>query len=119
MTYLKSGTTWTQEIIWTLRNNPNLDNPLATAPINLRSPAFEVEACSRGTKFPSYQPGKEVYDTFVKIHPDRNPDDGLFLQLTELSPDPRTIKTHLPFSLQNPNILDTCKVSFLFFLYSR
>ncbi|MCL4142611.1 UNVERIFIED_CONTAM: hypothetical protein GTU68_029525, partial [Idotea baltica] len=41
MTYLKSGTTWTQEIVWTLRNNPNLDNPLATVPINLRSPCFE------------------------------------------------------------------------------
>ncbi|MCL4142612.1 UNVERIFIED_CONTAM: hypothetical protein GTU68_029526, partial [Idotea baltica] len=54
-----------------------------------------------------------VYDTFVKTHPDRNPDDGLFLQLTELSPDPRTIKTHLPFSLLNPNILDTCKVVYV------
>lgn len=42
-------------------------------------------------------------------HPD--PDEGLALQLTANTPDPRTIKTHLPFSLLTPDLLDTAKVS--------
>ncbi|KAK3894513.1 hypothetical protein Pcinc_001766 [Petrolisthes cinctipes] len=30
MTFPKSGTTWMQEILWTMLFNPNLDNPQAT-----------------------------------------------------------------------------------------
>lgn len=41
MTYPKCGTTWTQEIIWTLLKNPNLDNSDANLPIFVRSPFIE------------------------------------------------------------------------------
>ena len=41
MTYPKVGTTWTQEVVWTMRNNPNLDNPKAKLAIFSRSPFIE------------------------------------------------------------------------------
>ena len=39
---------------------------------------------------------------------------GPFYRLTEAlnTPDPRTLKTHMPFSLLPPDLLDTCKVSY-------
>ncbi|KAK3883603.1 hypothetical protein Pcinc_012105 [Petrolisthes cinctipes] len=45
--------------------------------------------------------------------PGRDAADGIFVQMTECSPDPRTIKTHLPLSLLPQNLLDTCKVVYL------
>lgn len=41
MTYPKCGTTWTQEIVWTMRNNPDLNHPKTCVPINDRSPFIE------------------------------------------------------------------------------
>ena len=37
----KSGTTWAQETIWTLRHNLNFDNPAAKMPLAVRSPVIE------------------------------------------------------------------------------
>ncbi|KAG0718795.1 Sulfotransferase 1A4 [Chionoecetes opilio] len=48
---------------------------------------------------------------FKKCCPGRNPADGVNWQLAECIKEPRTIKTHLPFSLVTPSLLDTCKVS--------
>ncbi|KAG0723681.1 Sulfotransferase 1C4 [Chionoecetes opilio] len=41
MTYPKCGTTWTQEIVWTMRNNPDLTSPDAALPILVKSPFLE------------------------------------------------------------------------------
>ncbi|KAG0711301.1 Sulfotransferase 1C4 [Chionoecetes opilio] len=46
---------------------------------------------------------------FKKCCPGRNPADGVNWQLAECIKEPRTIKTHLPFSLVTPSLLDTCK----------
>ncbi|RXG50720.1 Sulfotransferase 1C4, partial [Armadillidium vulgare] len=46
-------------------------------------------------------------------HPNCNPKDGIFLQLLEFVEDPRIIKTHLPFSLLSPSLLETCKVIYV------
>ncbi|RXG66885.1 Sulfotransferase 1 family member D1 [Armadillidium vulgare] len=58
-------------------------------------------------------PGTFLHDTFAQAHPNRNPKDGIFLQLAELTEDPRIIKTHLPFSLLSPSLLETCKVIYV------
>ncbi|RXG58069.1 hypothetical protein Avbf_03416 [Armadillidium vulgare] len=58
-------------------------------------------------------PGTSLHNTFVQAHPNRNPKDGVFLQLAELTEDPRIIKTHLPFSLLSPSLLETCKVIYM------
>lgn len=39
--YPKCGTTWTQELVWTMMNNPNLTHPLTSLPIHVRSPFME------------------------------------------------------------------------------
>lgn len=49
-------------------------------------------------------------DDFKKICPDKNPEDGIMMQLSECLPDPRILKTHLPLSLFPPSLLDTSKV---------
>lgn len=37
-TFPKTGTTWVQELVWTMRNNPDLNNPMANIPMFIRSP---------------------------------------------------------------------------------
>lgn len=50
-------------------------------------------------------------DMFEAVCPGKDINAGLMLQVTEAISHPRTIKTHLPFSLLPSNLLDTCKVS--------
>ncbi|XP_018007441.2 uncharacterized protein LOC108665219 [Hyalella azteca] len=49
MTFPKCGTTWCQEIVWNMRNNPNLDNPDADHALFIRSPFLEVDMLTRGS----------------------------------------------------------------------
>ncbi|XP_037777972.1 sulfotransferase 1C4-like [Penaeus monodon] len=110
MTYPKCGTTWTQEVVWTMRNNPNLDHPKASAPISVRSPFIDSDMLMAMGK----EGSKSLMSEFLKgAVPDPDPNDGVALQLTAHTPDPRTIKTHLPFSLMTPDLLDTAKVIYV------
>lgn len=67
---------------------------------------------------PFFGEGSFLHDAFVQAHPDRNPDDGIFMQLAELVEDPRIIKTHLPFSLLSPSLPNTSKVRDSYLEYS-
>ncbi|RXG58067.1 Estrogen sulfotransferase, isoform 2 [Armadillidium vulgare] len=58
-------------------------------------------------------PGSFLHNSFVQAHPDRNPQDGIFLQFAELAEEPRIIKTHLPFSLLPKHLPDTSKVVYV------
>lgn len=49
--------------------------------------------------------------SFQRLCPDADPKDGVYLQIAAATPEPRTIKTHLPFSLLHPSLLDTTKVT--------
>ncbi|KAB7504380.1 Cytosolic sulfotransferase 12 [Armadillidium nasatum] len=113
MTYPKSGTTWTQEIVWTMMHNPNFNNPKATLPLRKRSPQMQLDFLINSCPENKAAPGTFLHDRFLQDHPNCNPKDGIFLQLLESAEDPRIIKTHLPFSLLSPSLLETCKVIYM------
>merc|ERR1719369_1692197 len=80
MTWPKCGTTWTQEIVWTMRHNPNLDNPAADMNLFARSPFLEfdmiAEGCSTDGKPPAGHPFQEIF-------PELDRKDGIMLQYAE------------------------------------
>ncbi|XP_063587010.1 sulfotransferase 1C4-like [Penaeus indicus] len=59
------------------------------------------------------QQASPMLQMLQKVLPDADPNEGIALQLTANIPDPRTIKTHLPFSLMTPDLLDTAKVIYV------
>ncbi|KAG7158741.1 Sulfotransferase 1C4-like 4 [Homarus americanus] len=83
LTWPKCGTTWLQEIMWTMRYNPDLNNPMAAAPVNARVPFLE------------------------------EPENGVFLQMCELAPEPRTFKSHLALPLLPTDLLKTSKAVYM------
>lgn len=113
LTYVKCGTTWLQEVVWTMRNNPNLDHPMAGMPINARVAFFEMDTLLKTKNVAPITPDHPLMQGFKKMCPGRDPKNGVFLQMTECSPAPRTFKSHLPLSLLTPNLLDNTKVVYM------
>ncbi|ROT68870.1 estrogen sulfotransferase [Penaeus vannamei] len=56
---------------------------------------------------------RPVSESFKKLCPNADPRDGVNLQLAQSLPDPRTLKTHLPFSLFAPSLLEKAKVVYV------
>ncbi|KAK7082226.1 Sulfotransferase (sult) [Halocaridina rubra] len=107
MTFPKCGTTWMQEIAWTMRNQVNVNTDLE---LNVRAPFLEFD-CLESMEL-------EPLESWLEDFNSRNPGkdyktEGLYLELATSCPSPRTIKTHLPFSLLNPSLLDTTKVIYV------
>merc|ERR1711962_1093268 len=98
-----------QEIIWTMRNNPNLDNPKHSDPLFVRSPFLEMDLLTFGTGAPAPEKNP-IKEYFYKMCPGKNIEDGLMVQMADALQKPRTIKTHLPLSLLSPKLLDNAKV---------
>nr|XP_045610486.1 sulfotransferase 1C4-like [Procambarus clarkii]XP_045610568.1 sulfotransferase 1C4-like [Procambarus clarkii] len=113
MTWPKCGTTWMQEIVWTMRNNPDLDHPSASQTLFARSPFLDSDMFELPKNVPPIGDGNFFIEAFKVKCPGKDPKDGIMLQLAEVIPDPRTIKTHLPFSLLTPDLLDTAKVVYV------
>ncbi|XP_052737838.1 uncharacterized protein LOC112044107 [Bicyclus anynana] len=103
VTFPKSGTTMTQELVWLLCNN--LDYERAKS-INLseRSPFLEISTLFSFEDFPMTEEEKQK---FVKSQIPTTHED------IEKMPSPRFIKTHLPLSLLPPYLLDTTKVVYV------
>ncbi|XP_046437572.1 sulfotransferase 1B1-like [Daphnia pulex] len=93
VTFPKCGTTWTQELVWMILNN--CDPIGSKAPLIVRSPFLE---------FP-YMIGSCLPPEHSKML--------ITLDKVEQMPSPRVIKSHLPFYLLNPKLLDTCKVVYV------
>ncbi|XP_068243032.1 sulfotransferase 1A1-like [Palaemon carinicauda] len=113
VTWPKCGTTWCQEIVWTMRNNPNLDHPMAKLPVNARVPFLEFDMLLQSKLLKPPGPDDPMMQGFKKMCPGKDPADGLFFQMSEASPDPRTIKSHLPLSLLPTDMLKTSKVVYV------
>jgi len=113
MTFPKCGTTWTQEIIWTMKNNPNLNHPMANLNPNIKAPFLEADTLVEIKMDDKGALLGESVKQFRELCAGKDPKDGIFLQAAAFSKDPRTIKTHLPFSLLAPSLLDTAKVVYV------
>jgi len=106
MTYPKSGTTWTLELVWTMRNNPNLDHPMAAAPQIFRAPYFEQDMLlAHTTTIESV-----VKPRFAVMFPHIDQSRAMFLQVVQHSPRPRSIKSHLSFDHLPTQITTKAKV---------
>ena len=99
VTYPKCGTTWTQEILWQILND--LDLETAKSKIDKeRVPFLEIGGLSR-----QHQPESIKKPPFIE-------DPITFADNMPIT-KPRVIKSHLPFEMLPPMLLDTCKVVYV------
>lgn len=109
VTYPRSGTTWTQELIWLIENN--LDFKSAKS-----KPLFE--------RFPMLETTSHIPELGVELIKADFMNIAKFQgvgaaarvpswQLIENTPSPRFIKTHLPLSMLPPKLLSTAKVVYV------
>ena len=89
VTYPKCGTTWTQEMTWNIMNGVRVDK--ISEELFDRSPFIDIPMIENLT---------------LK-------DAELFFEKLDSMPSPRTIKSHYPFELLPPALLDTCKVVYV------
>ena len=103
LSYPKTGTTWTIELVWTILNDVDIEK--TKVPQMIRSPFLE-SFCLVNTDFL----------TQLGLKPDNE-------KLCEVFDDPiehankmtgrRVIKSHLPLEFLPPRLLDTCKVIYV------
>jgi len=91
MSFPKSGTTWAQEIIWTMINNRNLDSPLADLSFLIKSPQIETDVFTQTIeKRGKVRPLLDAMSPTVK-----DPDNtSQFLSILRKMKSPRVLKTH-------------------------
>ncbi|XP_059057081.1 luciferin sulfotransferase-like [Achroia grisella] len=109
ITFPKSGTTWTQELVWLLGNDLDYETA-AKIPLTKRFPFIELPMYFRGPK------AKEWFAELEKVDPKMEKFCEFvndYLDTIIEAPSPRFIKSHLAFSLLPPNLLDTAKVVYV------
>ena len=103
VTYPKSGTTWTLELVWMLINDVELEK--GKVPLSVRSPCIEVQCLRRFDFFKSI--GAAPSDPrVIEVETDA-------IQFLNNIKGRRVIKTHLPYEFLPPKLLDTCKVVYV------
>jgi len=107
VTYPKSGTTWTQEMVWQIVNNVDIEG--GKLPLFVRTPFLECGCIVQGP------PPKS------KDQPELPPD--VAEKLNEMFTDPityadkmtgrRVIKSHMPLEMLPKDVVDKCKVIYV------
>ncbi|KAJ8725832.1 hypothetical protein PYW08_004015 [Mythimna loreyi] len=117
VSYQRSGTTWTQELVWLIENDLNYEKA-AELPLTKRYPFLDRFMCFD-------ENSKEEYiDTITKTEENFNREkfsELLTYLVTPVTPwlaampltTRRFIKTHLPMSLLPPKLLDTAKTVYV------
>ncbi|VEN43799.1 unnamed protein product [Callosobruchus maculatus] len=110
ITFPRSGTTWTQEMVWLIVNDLNYD-AAARVPLTERFPFLEfssfVHKETKAEFLEENMKNPEKYKLVQKIDHPR-------WKILERMTSRRFIKTHLPFSLLPPDLLNTgCKVVYI------
>ncbi|XP_066971856.1 sulfotransferase 1C4-like [Macrobrachium rosenbergii] len=101
-TFPKSGTVWTAGIIWAMTHIGEIERALTES---LNNRVFFVD-----NDFMHRFKEHDYREKLKNLCPDAKEEDGLVLQLAALEKGRRLIWSHLPFNLQNPEVLDKCKV---------
>ncbi|KPI93144.1 Sulfotransferase 1C4 [Papilio xuthus] len=109
ITFPRSGTTWTQEMVWLIEND--LDFKAAKGkPLHERFPMLEVTAHIPQVAFELIKANFMNLAYFQGLnHAVRKPSWKAIAE----APSPRFIKTHLPLSLLPPKLLSTAKVIYV------
>ncbi|XP_025837213.1 sulfotransferase 1C4 isoform X2 [Agrilus planipennis] len=110
VTFPRSGTTWTQEMVWLLSNNFDYEKA-KTIPLIERFPFLEFSICVHpDIKERFRQENSKCLNKLKKVEELDKPGWKIF----ENYSGRRFIKTHLPFSLLPPDLLRTgCKVIYV------
>ncbi|XP_063381064.1 sulfotransferase 1C4-like [Cydia fagiglandana] len=109
VTFPRSGTTWTQEMVWLLKNDLDY-NRSKEIPLHERFPMLELTS-----KIPELA-YNFIKVNFMNIGNFQGLDKAAKTPSWELlrdAPSPRFIKTHLPLSLLPPKLLKTAKVIYV------
>ena len=94
-TFPKNGTTWTQELVWLVQNDCNFDMA-KSVPLDKRFPYMEISLIAENLGI-----AKEYLPAFMQ---------GDLLQMIEVLPSPRMLKSHLNFCLLPVDLFDNSKV---------
>ncbi|KAK4323848.1 hypothetical protein Pmani_005488 [Petrolisthes manimaculis] len=107
--YTKSGTVWCKEILWAmthldqlhLADHQHIDDRNYFIDKDMLMPFCAGD-------------GRLMTERFSKECPGAKEEEGVAIQLAAAhTGSPRFISSHLPFSLLNPSLLDTCKVVYV------
>ncbi|KOB70912.1 Retinol dehydratase [Operophtera brumata] len=107
--YQRSGTTWTQELVWLVANNFDYEKA-AAVPLTHRYPFLEHSMFFDDT---IKENAKQLFGDNEKTQKIMEIISTPALKILAEMPSPRFIKSHLPMSLLPPKLLDTAKVIYV------
>ncbi|KAJ8977002.1 hypothetical protein NQ317_003428 [Molorchus minor] len=109
LTYPKSGTTLTQEMVWLIANGEKGYEIAEKVPLVLRFPFLEL-TCLTGENFKNAEEDVTDDKKWNRILDLRRPQ----WEVLEETPNRRFIKSHLPFPLLPPSLLTSgCKILYI------
>ncbi|KAK9504691.1 hypothetical protein O3M35_010963 [Rhynocoris fuscipes] len=109
VTYPRSGTTLCQELTWLVNMDFDFETALKTS-LQIRVPFLEIDALIHdkyADELLEWNKGNARHIAMIKEW--KTPG----YKIAETMKSPRHFKTHLPFSLLPPKLLDTCKVIYV------